>query len=384
MENHDKTRRLLRILTAIIEKLLPRDGRKEYLDALEERQSSTPEFVQEAAVLVASSYVIQSKTFNRTSFAAQLAGLIYCFACILLPLPLIVLAAAILGILTFYDFYTSESAGDRPASTKDPDDPSEFREKQSALARFYTDELGAAVILIVMLLAMDFFGRHTVSSLTASRRLFFHAASVFIPIVGAFRLMLRPKPAGKPPLRRFKLSIDQLYRATRYLNDFFASAFIIAAAVNMELGFVSSPVLRFSMWIVMLATFVIWMRLPQNALARDSHIRTLKWESQEAAQRAAYLRTELPKSDPLYKTWAVLNVLLPAVLAAPLAVDLLPWIAGRGVAANLFPFGMNLSLFVCLMVSWNYVKRVNRELAKLLQPPTAAPASKPVAVNAGS
>jgi hypothetical protein len=52
---------------------------------------------------------------------------------------------------------------------------------------------------------------------------------------------------------------------------------------------------------------------------------------QEAAQRAGSLRPEVQPGEPGYTVWATLNVLLPTILAAPLAVNLLivdcrPWL----------------------------------------------------------
>ena len=109
MEKDHKSPWLPRVLAPIVEKIVPPSFRKNVKEALEKRSESASEFVQEAAYLVANSYVVQSKGFQRILFAAQLFGLIYCFACILLPIPLFVMDAAVLGILTFYDFYTQNN-----------------------------------------------------------------------------------------------------------------------------------------------------------------------------------------------------------------------------------------------------------------------------------
>jgi len=76
MEKDHKSSWLLRVLAPIVEKIVPPALRKNVKEALEKRRES---------------------------------ALVYCFACILLPIPLFVMDAAVLGILTFYDFYTQNN-----------------------------------------------------------------------------------------------------------------------------------------------------------------------------------------------------------------------------------------------------------------------------------
>ena len=318
-------------------------------EALDKRSESAPEFVQEAAYLVANSYVVQSKGFQRILFAAQLFGLVYCFACILLPIPLLVMSAAVLGILTFYDFYTQNN-------------------QQSDMVRYYLDELGVSVILIATMLAVRVFNQHIAPELPESSRLFFHGAVVFVPLIGSIRLSLRRKPE-KPLLHNSTLSLDWLYKAARVLNDVFAILYIFTIGYSTENSFAAPPSYRLSLYIVTFLIFVLWIRLGQDALARDSHTRTPRdYEEQEAAQRAGSLRPEVQPGEPGYTVWATLNALLPAILAAPLAVNLLSWIAGRGFGAGLYSFALNFSTFVVAMVSWRFVRKINRELVELLQP----------------
>src|SRR5947208_12174702 len=136
-----------RLLRISVEKMLPRELRKDYMAYLDETYQSVWQFVPESVSAVVSSYRIQAvAAFNKTAYLAEIAAGGFCFAAAGVSLPLFIALGAVLSALTLRDAYTHRgqvSAIDAPAEPK---------EKPLSAAQYYLDSTGDVATAAVFLL----------------------------------------------------------------------------------------------------------------------------------------------------------------------------------------------------------------------------------------
>lgn len=240
----------------ILGKLLPRAMRDDYAEDVKERLQ-TPYFLRESAAGAFSAWRVQAiGAFNKVTFVAQIAAIVYCFAASSLPLPLLIVLGAILSALTLRDAYT------HPFRGSVLDVPNETPRGESPL---YVDFAGDAATAAVFLLASHTLMLQVLPTLAMPSDFLFRGAVICLPLLATLRMILRPSPHSGRSFERSNLSAEQMYRRTQWLNVLWAVAACATIATNADAVAAPLPARGFLVTFVPIATIGLWFRLQQNA-----------------------------------------------------------------------------------------------------------------------
>jgi hypothetical protein len=319
---------------------------------------STPQFLRESAALILQGYKIQFvAAFDKAASAAEVLAVIFCLAAASAPLTLIVLLGAVLCALSLRDAYTHPRVGvaQKKADPGGPDVP----------VPSYLDRLADTAIAAVFLLVAQVVMQQI--SPAASRTAFSRGACILLPLMATLRCVLRPTRAPKPSFDGDPRTPDQLYSAVWRLNWFWigASLGVIYIAPHMfdrYDWFVSTLC-----GVIPPATFGVLKNIQRNRISKDPQVQEIFAAEKKHLERLRDGLLRLEKGDSLYSEYVVLEVLFFLEMAAPLAFQISPWLAGRGGDIDLFGAGFNLVMFATVLLTWNQVKATNRGAAAAIQ-----------------
>ena len=359
-----------RFLRFLVEKILPRALQRDYPGALNESYRSWPQFVPESLAVIANGYRIQAiGAFNKTAFVAEIGALVFCFAAASLALPLWIVVGTVLAALTLRDAYTHSGQGSARVLPEDFTGAGDEGQKRGPAAQYYLDSAGDAATAAVFLLASQALMWTVSPSLALPGTPLFHGAFVCLPLLAALRMVLRPMSGGKAPFKGSNMSAAEIHKMTWRLNFLWMTACFGTIVTNPGAMPASIPGHDLLLVFIPMATFIMWVRLQQDAFTRDSRIETVwgDWKEKELARKRENLLKGVDKQDPLYRGYIGLQALFFLLLGMPLAAGLWPWLAGRYADVDFFRLGFNLGAFGTLMLSWNYVKNSNEAAARALQ-----------------
>lgn len=289
---------------------------------------------------------------------AEAAAVVFCYSAAAAPGYVVAIAAITMTALTVRDAYLYHKVG--------------FFDEKSFLpsyssSRFYLDSAMDAVLTAILLLGSQVFIMQTAPSMAVAPGFLFKAGFLCVPLLAALRMALRPNPAAKTPFNGPDLSINAVCRWTWALNI----CWITAAGVTVMTGLKAIPeVLPFQRngyAIIGFMAFAQLMRMGQNALLRDNRVRTIKDSTCDFVRAQQMLPQPLAKTDPRYPVYVSLQAFAFLLVLAPLATGLWLWLAGRTGGVNLFSVAVNLSVFLGLLMSWNFVKTTNLAASRRLQ-----------------
>jgi len=334
---------LQRWLSSIVEKALPRGLRQQYKDELDEYCPSLSQFVPDSAVNIAGGYWIQAiAAFNKTLALAQTGAVMFSFAAAGFPLRFCIIFGSIFGALTLRDAYTHPGNGSYLDSAAD------------ALAAGVSLFLSEALMLTIS------------PSLAVPDSVLYRGAFVCLPLLFTLRMVLR-QPDPRNPFERSRMTAKAIYNKVWWLNIVWMAAVIGTILIGAPLMPAWFP--EFFRGSVPVLTFKIWVVLQRNSLVRHDKTQKL-FENPEKTTIARWredLAKGLSRREPFYWAYRCLEPFFFLQLATPSAVTLWPWLSGRPADIDLFRLAFNLTAFATLLLSWNYVKAVNRAAAEALQ-----------------
>ena len=334
---------LKRWVSLIVENVLPRGLRQQYMDESAEYCSSLSQFVPDSAVNIAGGYWIQAiAAFNKTLALAQTGAVMFSFAAAGFPLRFCIIFGSIFGALTLRDAYTHPHNGSYLDSAAD------------ALAAGVSLFLSEALMLTIS------------PSLAVPDRVLYRGAFVCVPLLFTLRMVLRQRDP-KNPFEGSKMTAKAMYNKVWWLNIVWMAAVIGTILIGTPLMPAWFP--EFLRGSVPVLTFKIWLVLQRNSLVRHDKIQKL-FEDQEKKTISRLIETlakGLSKREPFYWAYRCLEPFFFFQLATPSAVTLWPWLSGRPAEIDVFLLAFNLTAFATLLLSWNYVKAANRAAAEALQ-----------------
>jgi len=179
--------------------------------------------------------------------------------------------------------------------------------------------------------------------------------------------MVLRHPYPKNPFEGSNMPAKAMYNKVWWLNIVWMAAVIGTILIGAPLMPAWFP--EFFRGSVPVLTFKIWVVLQRNSLVRHDKTQKL-FENPEKTTIARWredLAKGLSRREPFYWAYRCLEPFFFLQLATPSAVTLWPWLSGRPADIDLFRLAFNLTAFATLLLSWNYVKAVNRAAAEALQ-----------------
>ena len=356
--NTTNRKRMPRVLSVAIGRILPRALRDGYMNDLNAKYTSVSQVLPESLDAVAAGYRIQmASSFDQISFLAQVGTMVFFFAALSLSLPLLIVLGTMLFTLTIRDAYTWWRQGSAIEAAKPP-----------STAQYYRDSAADIVVTAVSVLLVQAFIVGVLPPVAISPAALLRVGAVCLPVLAVLRIRLRRRLEPAPP-EESNMSADRLWKIASCLNTVWLLAVIVTIATNPNAipGSHSGDY----QWLVMLTMLALtpWLCLQQDIFARDDRIETVgeDWKIKELERKIGRLLKGVDSSDRYYTIYVALEVLLFLLLAAPLAVGLRPWLSGQKAELDYFWLGFNLGVSGALLMSWTHVRNANRSAARALQ-----------------
>ena len=347
-----------KVLLSIVEKLLPRGIRVEYMYRLEEQGLLSGRWFSESASTVAAGYRNQIiLAFNALAFVLQIAGIWYCFSAVPLPFTLGLIEGATLTALILRSAFVYP--GDRHGHQQEP-----ASQLQYALNSF----VDAVVAMVVVLLSQSLTTMFA-PELAAPPSAVLHGTVLALPLLSTLRVLFRPNVQWKMPFQGPKLTARKIIWTTWWLNVLWVGALMGTIIANPDSLPDWVPEHDFLRTFIPMHIFIYWLRLQQNPLIRRDKIETIgqNWKKKHKARRREMLIKGLKKGEPFYRAYIVMQGMLFLYLSIPLATTLWPWLSGHPADGSPLRLAVNVITLVALTSTWNFVKDANRVASEALQ-----------------
>ena len=360
--------RLRKAMLSIVRMVLPHGVRAEYMYRLEEQCLESGNWVSESASTLAAGYRNQILlAFDVVAVLFTIAGVLYCFSAVELPLALGLIEGATVTAMILRSAFVYP--GDRHNRQRGP----------ASQLQYALNSFGDAVVTMVVVLLCQSIAPLFGPSLTAPPDALLHGVVIAVPMLYTFRVMFRPNVQWKMPFHGFKLTPRKIIWTTWWLNITWIATLwgmMVADPDYLPNWVPEHDFLR--TWIP-LHIFIVWVRVQQNPLTRRDHIETIaeNWKKKHKARRREMLFKGLKKGEPFYRTYVVTQGLLFLYLAIPLATALWPWVAGRPWEGNLVLVAAKALLLVSLSCTWNVLKDATRLPPK----PRSKTSTKPTGIH---
>jgi hypothetical protein len=347
----------------ILERLLPRGVRYDLMDQVIE--ISTDDFLSQSIQAIAGGYYVQVRqSFDKLVFFAEMAAIIFCFSQPAAWIPLLMALTGILSVLTLRDAYTCRRMG--------PYEEFRYPEKDGVYlkngspAQYVVDAAIDTASVALWLAVTQVVTWRLAPLLGIARPSLFRSAAICLGVLAVVRILLRPRPMLKLSREQLEQSPRAAHRLTRRLNALWiATCWVTVATTPVALpGWLPKDLLVLFTGV----TFVVWLRLPQNALSRDQLWRS--WMTEDTTRRARQcerLMTRTDQRDALYPLDVALQRLLCGLLLLPPVIALLQWLTGAGAIVDGFRLLANFTVLAVTVASWNTVLQLNTTAARTLQ-----------------
>lgn len=348
---------LYRWLRAIVESLLPRSLRDEYLASFDRyRDRSMFYQIEHGVRLVATGYAVMALPALRACGPyiplAELGLITYCilvaavslrWSWLLLLIPL----ASMLWALTLRDIWW------HPGRTKD-------RRKVPPMQEYYLQSSMDALCAIVFLFLGQGLAWYFAWAVAVPGPVLFRSASICLPALTTLRLLLRQMPDPKSPFEGEGMSGTEMFRATCRLNFWWGVMFcgtVMLGASEIH-GYYLPDFLRG--WLP-LTTLVVFLQIHRDGLERGIIQRLFNRQEQALAGYGRFLARPLRPGEAFYIGAMGLKFFMFAGLALEVESTIRPWLMGSSkdfilVAGNI------IGLIVCIL-TFRYVWKANQVTA---------------------
>jgi len=269
----------------IVNRVLPREYREDYLDGLDENPNTGIKFAREAVVTVASTWASNAvAAFNRWGYLVESALAMFCLFRSTLPWSAACAHAAIMITLICRDAYTFHFV--------EPNRPQSWK-------KYHVDSTVDGVVAGVVLLGSQMLWLKFAPSLALPAAVLFRGAVVGLPLISAARAALRPKPDPKLPFDANFDDADAVYKRVWWLNVLWLFAFYALMLENAS-DKPGNPMDFVRGW--MFYPLVVWNVLQSDMLSRKCTIETLFMNHQvnKLRRMQAWLAQGMKKGQPLY------------------------------------------------------------------------------------
>jgi hypothetical protein len=350
---------LLRWLRAIVESLLPRSLRDEYLVSFDQYKDRSMLYqIEHAAKLIGSAYwvlAVPALTACGPYMPLGEVGLIaYCFGTaavtggfpwwVLLPL------GSMLCALTLRDIWW------HPGRTR-------TRRQVPPVQEYYLQSSMDALCALIFLFLGQGLAWYFAWAVAVPNPVLFRAASICLPLLPALRLILRPMPDPKSPFEGQGMSAKEMYRGTCRLNVLWA--FVFCATVTLGASDIPNYIPDYLRGFLPLQTLSIFFMVQRDGLERMNFLQKLfvSLEEQALAGYSRFLPRPLQPNQAFYRAAKVLKFFIFAGLALEVEATIRPWLLGSSSIEGFFVAGNIIGLTVCVL-TWRYVWQANQVTAE--------------------
>jgi len=354
-------------------KVLPLEFRKETVIAMGRSRLRQAQVPRHAATTVALEYWSQIRAgFNKYAFLAENALVLFCLAAAargaslsdgatpVSPLAVFIALGAVLCVLTLRDaraYFKGRSGFKRAHGDRN----------LTPANQYWLDSLTDAVTATVALFMADALATRISQDWVFPAPALLRSALILLPLIPTLRMMCRPKPDFKTPFAESEISSKEIFRRVCQLNILWMACFegLIVQNVSDAPGSWIDKMRGFAP----LITFGMWIIVQRNSLSRRTRVQSAKTDPavQDLIQMKERLAQGLKLGEPLYWVCVTLELLLFAEMGFALLERVLPWLTSVTPADGFFPVVSAAVAFSVLVLTWQYVKDMNRGAAKAIQ-----------------